>query len=128
MDMEEELERRNQEELEKKIQLQKRANWVKNRRKAHHSHTNWKKVLYDNLRDDPDYRATLAHNLGCKITSGRAEGFNCPVCGRNDATFFYLSPIPYSSGFCGHKNSCGDQKGACTSFSLYRIAENNGLA
>ena len=104
MDMEEEVERRNQAELERKIKLQKRQNFAANRQKSHHSHTNWKKVLYDNLRDDPEYRATLAQNLGCTVRSGRAEGFTCPDCGRSDATFFYLSPIPYSSGFCGHKN------------------------
>lgn len=128
MDYNEEKERRDQAELERKIQLQKRQNYKNNRQKSHHSHTNWKKVLYDNLRDDPEYRATLAQNLGCTIRSGRAEGFKCPDCGRSDATFFYLSPIPYSSGFCGHRNSCGDIKGQCNSFSLYRLAEDNGLA
>ena len=127
MDMEEEVQRRNQEELEKKIQAKKEENYRVNRLR-NFSHTDWKKVLYDNLRDDPGYRLTLATNLGCKIQSGRAEGFNCPECGRNDATFFYLSPIPYSSGFCGHRNSCGDQPGKCNSFSLYRIAKDNGLA
>jgi hypothetical protein len=127
MDLQEELERRNQEELEKKIQAKKEENYRTNRLR-NFSHTDWKKVLYDNLRDDPGYRLTLATNLGCKIQSGRAEGFNCPDCGRNDATFFYLSPIPYSSGFCGHRNSCGDQPGKCNSFSLYRIAKDNGLA
>jgi hypothetical protein len=127
MDLQEELERRNQEELEKKIQAKKEENYRVNRLR-NFSHTDWKKVLYDNLRDDPGYRLTLATNLGCKIQSGRAEGFNCPECGRNDATFFYLSPIPYSSGFCGHRNSCGDQPGKCNSFSLYRIAKDNGLA
>ena len=127
MDLQEELERRNQEELEKKIQAKKEENYRVNRLR-NFSHTDWKKVLYDNLRDDPGYRLTLATNLGCKIQSGRAEGFNCPDCGRNDATFFYLSPIPYSSGFCGHRNSCGDQPGKCNSFSLYRIAKDNGLA
>ena len=127
MDLQEELERRNQEELERKIQAKKEENYRVNRLR-NFSHTDWKKVLYDNLRDDPGYRLTLATNLGCKIQSGRAEGFNCPECGRNDATFFYLSPIPYSSGFCGHRNSCGDQPGKCNSFSLYRIAKDNGLA
>jgi len=127
MDLQEELERRNQEELERKIQAQKDEDYRTNRLR-NFSHTDWKKVLYDNLKNDPGYRLTLATNLGCKIQSGRAEGFNCPECGRNDATFFYLSPIPYSSGFCGHRNSCGDQPGKCTSFSLYRLAKDNGLA
>ena len=98
--------------------------------KRHPSHEDTKQTLYMDLRDDPDYRISLADKLGCKITSSeprRAEGFDCPSCGRNDATFYYIDPIPHSSGFCGHHNSC-TPKGGATSFSLWYLARSNGLA
>ena len=78
-----------------------------------------------NLGVNKQYRMVLANRIGARITSGsnpRAVGWDCPLCNRNDCTFFYLDPISNKLGaFCNHQNSCG------MSMSLFELGRIKGV-
>ena len=75
-----------------------------------------------NLNLRSDYRETLAHRIGGRITQGtnpRVVGWECPQCHRSDCTFYYVNPVGNKLGaFCNHRNSCGMSMGL---FQLGRI-------
>jgi uncharacterized lipoprotein YehR (DUF1307 family) len=71
-----------------------------------------------------NYRAHLAQKIGT-IKGDRCEDWSCIVCGRNDATFFYINPLGGHRAHCAHMNSCGTQ-GELTSYSLFKLAEYYG--
>lgn len=75
-----------------------------------------------NLNINIDYRRILAQRIGGRITNGtnpRVVGWECPLCHRNDCTFYYLNPLGNKIGaFCNHRNSCGMMMGL---FELGRI-------
>jgi hypothetical protein len=72
-----------------------------------------------------NYRQDLASRIG-NIKGDRCEDFDCPVCGQNDATFFYINPMGGHRAYCAHMNSCGTQ-GVLTSFSLLHLASFNNI-
>ena len=116
-------------EEKRKLAQERREKFEAHRKhmeKEHPSFRDLRKYSYEMLRTQSDYRLTLAHKLGATISGGKATGFPCPSCHRSDVTFFYIDPnFNSSSGFCGHKNSCGD--GDYQTFSLGYLAEINGL-
>ncbi len=58
------------------------------------------------LRTDRATRERAAAWIGARIVSNRAEGIECPSCGRPSA-WFWLDPGRQSTASCDHKNSCG---------------------
>ena len=58
------------------------------------------------LRTDRETRERAAAWVGARIVSNRAEGIECPSCGRPSA-WFWLDPGRQSTASCDHKNSCG---------------------
>ena len=59
------------------------------------------------LRTCPETRRTLAEKLNMQIKGNRAEGFTCPICFTDDATYFYIDPQGYAPvAFCAHENKC----------------------
>lgn len=122
-------------ERAEKIRIEREKARAKNeaelkRREAQNKHLKGKdraysdhrKYMYALLNFDTNARSSLADKLGCKRRGNRAEGFTCPACRRNDATYFYIEPYIASSLFCGHVNSCGD-KTRPRSFSAGYVAE-----
>lgn len=114
------------EKVQKELEIKNRQNYYDTRQKAHPSHTDWYKYMYNLFKTNEQERTNIAGQIGAQIIDGKAIDFNCPYCGRKDATFYYISPIPWSSAFCKHVNSCGT-KGQITTFSLYHLASHNGL-
>lgn len=103
-------------------ELQKRKAQMENLKGKDRAYSDHRKYMYALLNFDYLARRSLASKLGCKIRGNRAEGFTCPACRRNDATFFYIEPYVASSLFCGHVKSCGDKVKA-RSFSPGYVAE-----
>lgn len=59
------------------------------------------------LKTCPTTRRTLAEKLNMRIRGNRAEGFTCPLCHLNDATYFYIDPQGQAPvAFCAHENKC----------------------
>ena len=112
---EEELERFQQEQRKKLKKMENRP--IRNRDAF--------QELRMNLSISPTYRQTLADRIGATITGGanpRAVRWDCPQCGRNDCTFFYIHPKSNCLGaFCNHKNSCG------MSVSLFELGRAKGV-
>jgi hypothetical protein len=98
------IETKRLEDLERQA---RREAHLKNLEGRRPSYSDRRRYIYDMLRTQKDYRVRLAERLGCSISLDRAEGFVCPNCNRNDATYFYLNPYTSSSyARCGHLNSC----------------------
>lgn len=98
------IEKRRIEDMERKARAESHLKNLEGRRP---SYSDRRKYMYDMLRTQRDYRVRLAERLGCRISGDRAEGFICPQCNRNDATYFYLNPYTSSNNArCGHLNSC----------------------
>lgn len=72
---------------------------------------NPKESLALKLATDSQYRQELGNKIGGKSSGGanpRIIGWNCPCCGRNDATYYYINPLGNkTTAQCGHLNSCG---------------------
>jgi hypothetical protein len=72
---------------------------------------NPKESLSLKLSTDSQYREELGNKIGGKSSGGanpRMIGWNCPCCGRNDATYYYINPLGNkTTAQCGHLNSCG---------------------
>ena len=67
--------------------------------------------LHLKLIVDSSYRMEFAHKIAAQIVGSgngqRAEGWTCPSCHRNDATYFYIDTrFHRSTAQCAHKNSC----------------------
>lgn len=84
-----------------------------------------KRELMIEYATNPNYRAHLAQRIGT-IKGDRCEDWDCIVCGRNDATFFYINPSGGHRAYCAHMNTCGTQ-GELTSYSLFKLAEYYGI-
>lgn len=113
-------------EAEAKLEQKKRENYYNNRQKAHPSHTDWYKYIYNLLKTCKEERSQLGSRIGGIERDGKISGFICPVCNRRDATFYYVKPTIYSNAYCLHKNSCGT-KGIITSYSLWQLAKYNNF-
>lgn len=94
------------------IERQKKAEaHLKNLEGRQPSYSDRRKYVYDMLKTQRDWRERLAQRLNCTIirtaNGDRAEGFVCPQCHRQDATYFYMNPY-YNSTYarCGHLKSC----------------------
>ena len=57
------------------------------------------------LRTDRDTRERAATWIGARLVSNRAEGIECPSCGR-PSVWFWLDPGRQSTACCDHRNSC----------------------
>lgn len=116
--------KREKEELQKIREKKRRFN-LKHRNK-HPILRELKQELFQEYATNENYRTALAQQLGLNITGGRAEGFVCPTCGRNDATFFYINPDGGHMAYCRHMESCGSP-GTMSRLSLLRLAEINNI-
>ena len=78
------------------------------------------KILLSSSRGE---RESLADHVGARYGAGSAtaKGFDCPLCGRSDATYFYLDVTSPPQAQCGHKNSCTYRE------SLYDLAVGSGF-
>jgi len=88
-----------------------------------------KRYMYALMKCDAETRQTTAEKLQCTIKDGRAQGFHCPFCGRNDATFFYIDPTRSTGAFCGHIKTCSDdpENKSPRGFDLGYVAEMEDL-
>tara|TARA_Y100001938_G_C8097604_1_gene439191 strand:+ start:3320 stop:4207 length:888 start_codon:yes stop_codon:yes gene_type:complete len=85
-----------------------------------------KRELQIEYATNENYRRHLAEIIGT-VSGDKCEDFDCPVCGRSDATFFYLNPMNNSHrAYCAHMETCGTP-GDYTKFSVYSLAAYNGL-
>ena len=70
-----------------------------------------KESLWLKLSTDSSYRDELGRKIGGKNSGGanpRMIGWNCPSCGRDDATYYYIEPLGNkTTAQCGHLSSCG---------------------
>ena len=86
---------------------------------------NPKESLHLKLSTDSSYREQLGIKIGGRNSGGtnpRMTGWECPSCGRNDATYFYIHPQGNKlSAQCGHMNSCGQW------FTLFQLGRNKGI-
>lgn len=86
---------------------------------------NPKESLHLKLSTDSSYREQLGNKIGGRNSGGanpRMTGWDCPSCGRNDATYFYVHPLGNrTTAQCGHMNSCGQW------FTLFQLGRDKGV-
>jgi hypothetical protein len=86
---------------------------------------NPKESLHLKLSTDASYREQLGNKIGGRNSGGanpRMTGWDCPSCGRNDATYFYVHPLGNrTTAQCGHMNSCGQW------FTLFQLGRDKGV-
>ena len=101
----EEIKKREKEKLER---LKKRYNAIQNLPQYAQDP---KESLSLKLSTDATYRESLGRKIGGRNSGGgnpRMIGWNCPSCGRSDATYYYVEPLGNkTTAQCGHMNSCG---------------------
>ena len=86
---------------------------------VHWSHNDTNGELKHGLRTNPQWRIAQGQQLGCVQNGNRMVGFQCPDCGRSDATYFYIDGV---GTYCGHHNSCTPYAG-----SLYELSKYHGV-
>jgi hypothetical protein len=109
----------------KRIQAAK-AKFKQQNTRRHSTYWELKREAQIEYATNENYRRHLAESIGT-INGDKVENFDCPVCGRNDATFYFLNPNNNSHrAYCAHVESCGTP-GDITKFSVYSLAAYNGF-
>ena len=119
----------------KRIEAEREQRLIEMRRRdkqlgQNRSYSDKRKIMYDKLHNDADERMKFARFLVATIKDGdagaRAIGWNCPQCGKNDCTYFFIDPVRRDNNlfaplsYCMHRNNCGYKR------SLGYLAEING--
>ena len=115
----EEIKKREKEKLER---LKKRYNAIQNLPQYAQDP---KESLSLKLSTDATYRESLGRKIGGRNSGGgnpRMIGWNCPSCGRSDATYYYIEPLGNkTTAQCGHLSSCA------TWWTLFQLGRKEGV-
>lgn len=111
VNMEQIIKTKEQEEADRRRYLKEQAEKLKQLTNRPIRNRDAYEELRMQLNLNPQYRETLANRIGATVTGGanpRAIRWECPLCKRKDATFFYIFPGANKlSAFCNHQKSCG---------------------